>query len=189
VIHVATHGFVVEDSCAVATAGARGVGGVAPVDAPVAPAAATPSPWLGRRVLLVLAGANEAGTRARDEDEGFLTAEEVSTLDLRGTDWVVLSACRSGIGDVWRGEGLLGMRRAFRIAGARTVIASQWDVNDDATTAWMEALHVARMDGARGGAAPSAADCARRASCTVLDQRRRDGLSTHPFYWAAFTGG
>jgi CHAT domain-containing protein len=140
------------------------------------------SPWLGRRVLLALAGANRAHEHARDENEGLLTAEEVSTLDLRGTEWVVLSACRSGIGEVWAWEGVLGMRRAFRLAGARSVIASEWDVDDDATQEWMEALYRARITGAR-----STAEAMQRASRGVLAARRADGRSTHPFYWAAFT--
>jgi len=74
------------------------------------------------------------------------------------------------------------MQRAFHLAGARTVIASQWSVDDDATRDWMRALYEAR---ARGAAA--AADAMAAASRAVLGARRRAGLSTHPFYWAAFT--
>ncbi len=186
VVHLATHGFVLADSCASAP-GTRGVGGVAPVGggAPAGSASGKAprdaSPWLGRRTLLALAGANRAAEHVEDENEGFLTAEEVATLDLRGTDWVVLSACRSGVAESWTGEGLLGMRRAFRIAGARTVIASAWDVADDATREWMGELYEARGRGA------GAADAVRAASRSVLAARRSSGRSTHPFYWAAFT--
>jgi CHAT domain-containing protein len=186
VLHLATHGVVLEDSCAAAMAGTRGVGGVAPLaKTPSARAAALdapPSPWLGRRVLLALAGANHAREHERDENEGLLTAEEVTTMDLRGTDWVVLSACQSGVAEVWDREGRLGMTRAFHLAGARAVIASQWPVDDESTREWMSALYAARGDGAT-----RAGDAIQAASRAILKARRGDGRSTHPFYWAAFT--
>ncbi|MFN8177506.1 MAG: CHAT domain-containing tetratricopeptide repeat protein [bacterium] len=200
ILHLATHGVVLGDSCDAPSPGTRGVGGVAPLDktgsaAPTAPSAsakgakpfsppvvAASSPWLGRRVLLALAGANHARDHDRDENEGLLTAEEVTTLDLRGTDWVVLSACQSGVGQIWSREGYLGMTRAFHLAGARAVIASQWAVDDESTRDWMSALYAARRAGA-----VTAADAMQRASRAVLKARRAAGQGTHPFYWAAFT--
>jgi CHAT domain-containing protein len=135
-----------------------------------------------RRVWLALAGANQAREHEVDENEGLLTAEEVLTLDLEGTDWVVLSACHSGLADAWSREGAQGMRRAFDLAGARTVIASQWAVEDASTLEWMNALYAAR---ARGTTSASAA--VQSASRHVLTARRKGGRSTHPFYWAAFS--
>jgi CHAT domain-containing protein len=200
VIHVATHGVMVADTCAErASSGTRGVGGVAslaaahprrtksaetaasgaPVEAPTPPRPT--SPWLGRQVWLALAGANRPPSPSGDENEGLLTAEEVTTLDLRGTDWVVLSACQSGLAAPWPREGVLGMRRAFQLAGARAVIASQWPVADDATREWMNALYAARARGLAAGPALC------EASRTVLKARRRQGRPTAPFYWAAFT--
>ncbi|MFN8179808.1 MAG: CHAT domain-containing tetratricopeptide repeat protein [bacterium] len=193
VLHLATHGIVLTGDCDASSPGTRGVGGVSPLDAskpaasPSSPAPGTraareePSPWLGRRTFLALAGANRASEHVEDENEGFLTAEEVSTLDLRGTAWVVLSACRSGVAESWETEGVLGMRRAFRLAGAWSVIASQWDVDDDATREWMTALY------ARGTTISTAAEAVERASRRILEARRAGGRSTHPFYWAAFT--
>src|SRR5262245_40575698 len=67
---------------------------------------------------LVLAGANLA------PDRGTLSAQEASALDLRGAELVVLSACDTGLGKVADGEGVLGLQRAFQMAGARTVVAS-----------------------------------------------------------------
>jgi len=135
---------------------------------------------LGHRVWIALAGANHALTDARDENEGLLTAEEVATLDLSGTDWVVLSACHSGLGEAWSVEGQLGMRRAFHLAGARAVVASQWAVLDDAAREWMTALYTAREHGLPAGGAV-------RAACReALGKLRRAGRSTHPFYWAGF---
>jgi len=191
ILHLATHGIVAGDTCVVTVAGARGIGAAVPVAAPVAnartPAVAPPppraaSPWLSRRVWIALAGANRAREHTADENEGLLTAEEVVTLDLAGTDWVVLSACHSGLAERWSHEGTLGMRRAFDLAGARTVIASQWAIEDDATREWMEALYAAR-----GSGAATAAAAMQSASRTVLAARRKAGRSTHSFYWAAFS--
>jgi CHAT domain-containing protein len=75
------------------------------------------------------------------------------------------------------------MRRAFELAGARAVIASLWAVEDDATREWMNELYRARAQGTTG-----AADAIRLADRRVLEARRRRGQTTHPFYWAAFTG-
>jgi CHAT domain-containing protein/tetratricopeptide (TPR) repeat protein len=198
VIHLATHGVMRGDRCSGSFEGARGLGGVTAVALamPAAPtghaksvpaaAPATPavevSPWLSRRVWLALAGANQPPSHWSSEDEGFLTAEEVATLDLNGTDWVVLSACHSGAGDAWSSEGRLGMRRAFALAGARSVIASAWALGDATTGEWMEALYDARLHGGEDAAA-----AVRDASRRVLAARRAAHRSTHPFYWAAFS--
>ena len=195
VIHLATHAVALDDLCGgAAGADTRGVGGLAPLatdesrlggspqPAPARPAdGRTEGPRLGRRIVLALSGANAADA-ATDENEGLLTAEEVATLDLRDTEWVVLSACESGVAGSWNREGSLGLTRAFRLAGARAVIASQWAVEDDATCEWMTALHRARAAGAA-----EAGDALQRASREVLRARRASGASVHPYYWAAFT--
>jgi CHAT domain-containing protein len=111
----------------------------------------------------------------------MLTAEEVAGLDLQSTEWAVLSACETGVGQVKAGEGVVGLRRAFQVAGARTVIMSLWSVGDEATLAWMQALYDARLRRRL-----DTAQSVRAASLRVLAERRQDGLSTHPFYWAAF---
>jgi CHAT domain-containing protein/tetratricopeptide (TPR) repeat protein len=82
---------------------------------------------------LVLAGANQPD----ESDDGILTAEEVSSLNLSKTELVVLSACETGLGKTAGGEGLLGLQRAFQAAGAHTVVASLWSVPDQATKALM----------------------------------------------------
>jgi CHAT domain-containing protein len=78
---------------------------------------------------LALAGANEPN----EVDDGILTAEEVSSLNLGSVELVVLSACETGLGERAGGEGLLGLQRAFQVAGAKTVIASLWSVPDQST--------------------------------------------------------
>ena len=144
--------------------------------------------------IVLIRGRVSAAFAHRHEGEhvpgvhGGLIGQEVLTLDLRSVDWVVLSACQSGVGTAWPLEGSSGMRRAFRLAGARGVIASQWSIADESTREWMRALYTERAGFARMAeesrsiaAAMSAAD--RR----VLGAQRKEHRTTHPFYWAAFT--
>jgi len=183
VLHLATHGFFLGEACGSALAATRGIGGLAeaaletPLD--VTPRVAGESPLL--RSGLVLAGANHRATARGDEDDGILTAEEIASLDLGGVEWAVLSACETGLGDVRAGEGVLGLRRAFQIAGAGTLIMSLWPVDDEATRWWMKALYEGRFVRGLG-----TAEAMRQASLAVLAERRGKGASTHPFYWGAF---
>ena len=136
---------------------------------------------------LAFAGANRR--RSQDQlpvastlaDDGILTLPEISGLDLGNVDWAVLSACETALGPTERGEGVLGLARSFRIAGARTLIISLWPVEDEPTRQWMTELYRARFNDN-----VSTAAALRAASLAVLDQRRRTGGSTHPFNWAAF---
>ena len=84
---------------------------------------------------LLFAGANNAlvGKQLpKDVDDGILTAQEIANLDLRGLDIVVLSACQTGLGEI-TGDGVFGLQRGFKKAGANTLLMSLWNVHDDAT--------------------------------------------------------
>ena len=93
---------------------------------------------------------------------------------------MVLSACHTGVGDVLSGEGVTGMRRAFRVAGVQEQVMSLWDVDDQAAARWMIALHEQWAAGATTAAAVHAASLAQ------LKARRAAHQSTHPIYWGAF---
>jgi CHAT domain-containing protein len=130
---------------------------------------------------LAFAGANRRMTATLEQDDRLLTAEEIAGLNLQGTEWAVLSACATGLGEIRAGEGVFGLRRAFQVAGARTVIMSLWSVEDESTRVWMRALYEKRLKQRL-----DTATAVREAGLTVLRARRAKGLSTHPFYWAAF---
>jgi CHAT domain-containing protein len=88
---------------------------------------------------IALAGANCAAQPGGDD--GILSAAEAGELDLRNTELVVLSACESALGRQDRGEGMLGLQRAFQVAGARALVASLWKVDDAATAVLMEEFY------------------------------------------------
>jgi len=169
------HGFFLDNAPPAASAGGRGVGGLVAAEAAPDPDD-TPSRHLSG---LVFAGANRS--EAAVPEDGILTAEEIATLDLDGVEWVVLSACESGVGEVASHEGVLGLQHAFRFAGVRTVVMSLWGINNEAAREWMTSFYHARLvDGL------ATADAVRRADLGVLNARRERGASVHPAYWAAF---
>ena len=88
-----------------------------------------------------MAGANLPVDPLSGEDDGIMTALEVSELDLRGTELAVLSACETGLGQVAGGEGVLGLQRAFQTAGVRTTVTSLWKVDDAATMILMKRFY------------------------------------------------
>jgi len=178
-LHLATHGFFLGGACESALAPTRGISGLVTAKESGPPAVAGENPLL--LAGLALAGANHRDAAGPDEEDGILTAEEIAALDLSGVEWAVLSACETGVGEIKAGEGVFGLRRAFEVAGAGTLIMSLWSVEDEATREWMRNLYEARFVEGRDTAAS-----VREAGLRVLKRRREAGESTHPFYWAAF---
>lgn len=173
VLHVATHGFALGASSRDGAPGTRALGGLGTGASLVPARAAVLLPGLA------LAGANAAPT-AGGED-GFLTDEEITSLDLSSAEWAVLSACETGLVDTEAVEAVQGLHRAFRRAGVRTVIASLWPVDDAATRTWMRALYESRT---RRGT--DTATAVRDAARAAIAARRAAHLAAHPFHWAAF---
>jgi tetratricopeptide (TPR) repeat protein/CHAT domain-containing protein len=175
--HIATHGFFAD---------------------PAVPSVLRPDPQLFARpggdraapgarnplVLsgLVLAGANrpsaDSDATAHD-DLGILTAEAIAGLPLQGLELAVLSACETGLGTVAGGEGVFGLQRAFHLAGAHTVVASLWKVDDAATRKLMRLFYSNLWEQGM-----TAAEALRQAQLTMLNEAV--GIGDRPCFWAGW---
>jgi len=167
ILHIATHGFFLDDAAASRAAETSPAGGTRAIVASVNVA----NPLL--RSGLALSGANLATDAV---DDGILTALEASNLDLWGTKLVTLSACDTGVGEIKNGEGVYGLRRAFVLAGAETLVMSLWPVSDTVSREVMTSFYTGLREG-RGRS-----DALRRAQLAMLARKPRQ----HPFYWAGF---
>jgi len=188
-LHFATHGFFAPESLrsgltvgsrdkeneAASRSGQRDVSGFHP----------------GLLSGLVLAGANHAASAERDD--GILTALEVGALDLSGTELAVLSACETGLGAEAGGEGLLGLQRAFQVAGTRSVVAGLWTVDDRATRALMVDFYdnlwgkkLSRLEALRQAQLSMLREGIKRGLDLPADEPPDQQRRLSPFYWAAF---
>jgi CHAT domain-containing protein len=170
VLHIATHGFFFE---AGQYAGSTISGRFSALDDPM------------MRSGLLFAGAQRVwrgDPPAPGIEDGVLTAKEASTIDLVGTELVVLSACDTGLGDIHDGEGVFGLRRAFQEAGATYVLMSMWEVDDRSTRALMSAFYGHWLhDGMEIHAALRTAESEVRAEIV-----RENGGRDLQRYWAPF---
>jgi tetratricopeptide (TPR) repeat protein len=135
ILHLATHGFYL-NTFVPTPEGARGMS-VAGLQKTVPAQQKGVDPM--RASGIALTGAQStlrswAERKAPDpESDGILTAEEVAALDLQGTWIVSLSACETGVGEARSGEGVLGLRRSFMMAGAENLLMTLWPVSDQTT--------------------------------------------------------
>lgn len=127
---------------------------------------------------LLFAGANYAwqhGANPYKEDDGVLTALEISNLDLNKTDVVILSACETGLGDIDGSEGVYGLQRAFKMAGVDTIIMSLWEVPDAETSEFMTLFYSYWLNG------QSLRDAFRKTQLKMAETYKNT-----PEKWAAF---
>ncbi|WP_182865798.1 CHAT domain-containing protein [Rhodopirellula sp. JC639] len=127
---------------------------------------------------LAFANANSA---FGGQGDGILTGLEILDCDFRGTELVVLSACQTAVGSASSGEGVAGLSHAFRLAGAKTVVATLWSIPDQITADLMKDF----FDQLSGGKPPAAA--LRSAQLATMRRLDAQGLPPMPHLWAAFT--
>ncbi|MFT7665078.1 MAG: CHAT domain-containing protein [Planctomycetota bacterium] len=173
ILHLATHGFFLGSQTGGIDSASRGltITGIEPKGELVEALEQMENPLLLSG--LVLAGANRQGT---EQDDGYMTALEMSGLDLQGTELVVMSACETGIGTVTAGAGVFGLRRAVALAGAKSQVMSLWKVSDDATTELMRVFYQGLTSGL------SRTDALRKAQRSLSATDKWN----HPYFWSAF---
>jgi CHAT domain-containing protein len=164
ILHVATHGFFLKPTQSQRTNPGDGWGTLR------VQATGEENPLL--RSGLILAGPGER----TDAEDGVLTALEASSMELGGTELVVLSACDTGVGDISLGDGVHGLRRALVVAGAKSLLMSLWKVDDDATRHLMSGYYRKLATGLSSAAALRQIQLA----------MSRSERYSHPMYWAAF---
>jgi CHAT domain-containing protein len=164
ILHIATHGFFMSE---VAGEGERSFAGM---DVAVL----NKNPLFRSGLLLAGAGKSIAtGKALTSGEDGIFTAYEAMNLDLQNTELVVMSACETGLGTVESGEGVYGLPRAFRSAGAHSILMSLWKVDDTATQELMTEFY-------RQGQQSN-----KQVTFRQAQQQLRQKFD-HPFYWGAF---
>ena len=108
-------------------------------------------------------------------DDGILTTDEISDLDLSNTKLAVLSACETGLGHV-NANGLFGLQRGFKLAGVKSILITLWSISDEGTSQFMRKFYTSLTQGKTP-----------RESLQIAQQYLRDGNRfSHPFFWAGF---
>lgn len=159
ILHIASHAFFLGDE-----------------PPPTAEATRSMTANVASKNPLLRSGIALAGANLSSRGGGVVTALEASALDLWGTKLVTLSACDTGVGDVTDGEGVYGLRRAFFVAGAESVVMSLWPVSDYVTRTIMTRYYAGLAHGEGRAAA------LRRVQLAMLRGKKWH----HPFYWAGF---
>ncbi|OGW24146.1 MAG: hypothetical protein A2X55_04245 [Nitrospirae bacterium GWB2_47_37] len=171
ILHLATHGYFLNDEELKGSSETRGITIKLKEDFLAKDEAVNiENPML--RSGIVFSGVNASLKAGRDE--GMMSAEKILGLNLKGTDLVVLSACETGVGDVKNGEGVFGLKRAFILSGAKTLVMSLWSVPSAETTELMTDFYTLMSTG------KSKADALRQAKLNMMKKK------SNPFYWGAF---
>ncbi|MDC3952976.1 CHAT domain-containing protein [Polyangium jinanense] len=179
ILHVATHGFFLGNDGKAGQGKARGL----ELEIPPENLPHVASEVDGRKLPvphpmflsgIALAGAN---VRKGQADDGILTAYEASSLDLQGTELVVLSACETGLGLRAGSEGVRGLRRALVLAGSETQVMSLWQVDDEATRDLMTSYYQKLFREGKGRA-----EAMRESQIRLLERPEY----SHPYFWASF---
>jgi CHAT domain-containing protein/Tfp pilus assembly protein PilF len=173
-LHVATHGFLLEDGNEENTCHASSL-------KPVQRWPVMQNPML--RSGLVFSGANliaSANPSAEEMDDGILTAYEAMELDLEGTELVILSACDTGLGQTQAEEGVFGLRRAIQVAGAQSVMMAMWEVPDIETQKLMKLFYQKWLSGEEKH------EALREAQIELRHQIQQDTGQDFPQLWGAF---
>jgi CHAT domain-containing protein len=166
VLHIATHGFFLEDPEQQRRETIQMFGNDQPKN--------VEDPMLRSGLLLSGAENTYRGETLAGGENGWLTSSEAASINLRGTQLVVMSACETGQGEATNGRGVFGLPRAIKAAGARTVIMSMWKVPDEQTKDLMTAFYSNWQSGME-----------KRAAFELAQQQIR-ATYPHPFYWGAF---
>jgi len=148
ILHLSTHGFYLQDKTIL-------------------------NPML--KAGIALSGANIAVKNKKGD--GIITALELSGMDLSHTELVVLSACKTGVGEIENGEGVAGLSKAFMTAGAKYIVMSLWSVPTDATGKLMKRFYENLHKGY------GYSDALREAKIWWIEHK-----NSHPFYWSGFVG-
>jgi CHAT domain-containing protein len=166
ILHMATHGFVIDTP-------QRAEGNKFVASTSVYSQKDSYMMWAG----LMLAGGNniwQGKFDIKNVEDGILTADEISQLDLSNTKLVVLSACETAKGMIDPVDGVYGLQRAFKMAGVETIVMSLWKVQDDATSMLMTQFYTYLNDGTEKHQALW------KAMKDVKDKYK------DPYYWAGF---
>lgn len=173
IVHIGTHGFYLpaSSSSEVTTGGEK----------PQLQSATYDEELVLRRSGLLMAGALQkySGEKLPDDlDDGILTSQEIAMLDLRGLELITLSACETALGDVAT-EGVFGLQRGFKKAGAASILMSLWKVDDNATYLLMKEFYNNWLN-----LGMNKHDALEAAKTSIRTNKEQDW--SDPKYWAAF---
>ena len=162
IVHIATHGFYFPQKEVRYLDYFQSQNNISPMKRSGLMMTGGQTAWMGKKNL-------------DQEHDGILTSEEISKIDLSNVGLVVLSACQTGLGDVDFGaEGVIGIQRAFKLAGAQSLLMSLWKVDDEATSYMMQKFYSRMLSG----------DTKHNALKTAQKEVRNK--YPNPYYWAGF---